>query len=243
VDAKVPLSAFLDAQETEDERDRERSMQQFGKNVRSHIDQLSRKGYWKAEGSTPEFVVMFLPNETLGFAALGQIPDLHDYAAARDVVVATPTTLIAMLRAIAYGWKQAALAESAHKVWALGRELYERLGVMGGNFDKVGRSLTAAVRAYNDTVGSLEGRVYPTARKFRDLQLTDKELDERAGIEASVRPLTATELVEDAVKVTPMIGRAPLPEAAALERAIPGVDELVADQGLRPALIARPAAG
>lgn len=230
VDAKVPLSAFLDAYETEDFRTREEKLVLFGRNVRTHIDQLSRKEYWKAATGTPEFVVLFLPNEQFLASALEQLPDLHEYAAKRDIVVATPNTLIAMLRAVAYGWKQAALAESAAEVFALGRELHERMATMGGHIDKLGRSLTAAVKAYNTTVGSVETRVFVSTRKFRDLQVTDAELASPAPVNESVRPLTAAELVEDATRATPMIGRSRkdgLPEQPELNRGEPELFELV----------------
>ena len=236
VDAKVPLSAFLDAQETEDERDREHHLAQFARNVKSHVDALAAKNYWKADPGTPEFVVMFVPNEALGFEALRLVPDLHEYANTRNVVVATPTTLIAMLRSIAYGWKQAKLAESAAQVSTLGRELYERLGTMGHNVDKLGRSLGAAVKAYNASVGSLETRVLVTARRFRDLKVTDAELAELSPIEEPLRQIAAPELVADATAVPAVIGRKPgqeheLPEAAALKRGEPDLLELVADRG------------
>lgn len=154
VDAKVPLAAFLDAHEADDEREHEEALNRFAGNVRTHIDQLSGKRYWQAEEGTPEFVIMFLPSESLGAQALAQAPDLHEYAAARNVVLATPTTLIATLRAVAYGWKQAALAESAADVFRLGRELHERIGTMGGHFDRLGRALDRTVAQYNSTVSS-----------------------------------------------------------------------------------------
>lgn len=231
VDAKVPLSAFLEAHETEDERTRDEKLALFGRNVRTHVEQLSGKQYWKADAGTPEFVVLFLPNEQFLFAASEIIPDLHEFAAKRDIVIATPNTLIALLRAVAYGWKQAALAESAAEVFQLGRELYDRIGVMGGHVDKTGRSLTAAIKAYNQMVGSLETRVLPTARRFQDLKVTDAELKSPRPVEETARILTAAELVEDATQVEPMIGRtrrktpAALPEQAELTRGEPDLME------------------
>lgn len=208
VDAKVPLSAFLDAHEAPDEAQREHHLERFARNVKTHIDQLSAKSYFKAEGSTPEFVVLFMPSEALAAEAHSLLPDLHEYAHRHSIVLATPTTLIALLRTVAYSWRQAALADSAQQVFELGRELYDRLGVLGKHFDKVGRSLSTAVGAYNDAVGSIEGRVFPTARKLRDLQVVaDKELPPVKASDAAVRPLTATELVEDAAGVPAMIGR------------------------------------
>ncbi len=228
VDSKVPLAAFLDANETDDERVHDDAMRAFSRNVRTHVDQLSGKAYFKSDLGTPEFVVMFMPSEALAAEALSRQPDLHEYAAQRNVILATPTTLIALLRAVAYGWKQAALAESAAQVSELARELYDRLGTLGGYFDKVGRALNSSVTAYNQAVGSIEGRVFPTARKLRDLHVTDKELATVNAVDAAVRPLTASELVEDAVQVTPLIGaRAHDPED--LTRPQPALDELVAE--------------
>ncbi len=207
VDSKVPLSAFLEAHETDDPTERMRLLGTFARNVSTHIDQLGRKDYFKAGGSTPEYVVLFLPSEALAAEAFQQLPTLHEYANDRGVVIATPSTLIGLLKATAYAWRQAALADSAREVFELGRELYDRLGTLGGHFDKVGRSLTGAVKAYNDAVGSIEGRVFPTARKLRDLKVVDKNLDAVNSVEAAPRPLTASELVEDAAAVTPLIGR------------------------------------
>ena len=209
VDAKVPLTAFLDAQEAGEGAERERYLGLFAKNVRAHADALSGKQYWKADAATPEFVVLFMPSESLYAEALQQMPDLTEYAAAKNIVVATPSTLIAMLRSVAYGWRQVALAQSAKDITHLGRELYDRLATMGGHFDKVGRSLGASVKAYNSTVASLEGRVLVTARRFRDLQVTQAELDGVSQLHETVRQIAAPELVDDAVKVTPIVGRAP----------------------------------
>lgn len=208
VDSKVPLTSFLDAHETSDDAESARLLMAFGRNVRTHIDQLSSKSYFKADTSTPEFVVLFLPSEALAAEALSQLPDLHEYAARKNIVLATPTTLIAMLRAVAHSWRQAALAESAAEVSGLGRELYDRLVTMGGHFDRMGRTLNATVKAYNDTLGSLESRVLVTARRFRDLQVTDKELGILAASQSHARNLTAPELIESAEQTTPMIGRA-----------------------------------
>ncbi len=207
VDSKVPLSAFLDAHEAPDDARREQDLQRFARNVKTHIDQLSAKDYFKAEGTTPEFVVLFMPSEALAAEAYSILPNLHEYAHQRSIVLATPTTLIALLRTVAYSWRQAALTDSAKQVFDLGRELYDRLGTLGKKFDTVGRSLGSAVKAYNEAVGSIEGRVFPTARKLRDLQVVEKELAEVHPSDATVRPLTASELVEDAAGVPAIIGR------------------------------------
>ncbi|MGC3994178.1 MAG: DNA recombination protein RmuC [Propionicimonas sp.] len=227
VDSKVPLSAFLDAQEASEPAEQSRLLGQFAKNVQTHVDQLSRKDYYKADGGgTPEFVVLFLASEALAAEAFNRMPSLLEYASDRAVMVATPSSLIAMLKTVAYSWRQAALAESAQEVFSLGRELYDRLGTLGSHFDKVGRSLTSAVDSYNKAVGSIEGRVFPTARKLRDLKVTERELDPVRVVEAGVRPLTGAELVEDAVGVTPMIGRTRAADDL-LARSQPGLDELL----------------
>ena len=233
VDAKVPLNAFLEAAEIDDPNVKAEALTRYARNVRTHIDQLSSKQYWKA-AETPEFVVLFLPNEMFFATALDQIPDLYDYAAARDVVLATPTTLIGMLRAVAYGWREAALAESATEVFRLGRELYEKLGLLGNRFDKLGRALRSSVNAYNETIATVEGTVLVRARKFRDLKVSEKELPGPTQIDDAVRQIQATELVDDAVQVEPMVGRsvqrrrsASMPEAAELYRRDPDLTELI----------------
>lgn len=207
VDSKVPLSAFLEAHETEDPGERARLLTTFSRNVTTHVDQLGRKDYFKAGGSTPEYVVLFLPSEALAAEAFQQLPTLHEYANDRGVVIATPSTLIGLLKATAYAWRQAALADSAREVFELGRELYDRLGKLGANFDKVGRMLNGTVKAYNESVGSIEGRVFPTARKLRDLKVVDKPLETVNSLDTAARPLTAPELIEDATMITPIIGR------------------------------------
>ncbi|MBJ7356050.1 DNA recombination protein RmuC [Nocardioides sp.] len=238
VDSKVPLAAFLDAAETEDEQQRAAHLTSFARHVRTHVDQLSGKKYWKV-GESPEFVVLFLPSEAFFVAALEQNPDLYEYAIGRNVVIATPTTLIGMLRAVSYGWKQAALAETAAEVFRLGRELHERLGQMGSRFDKLGRAIRSSVNAYNETIASVEGRVLVQARRFRDLQVTEKELEALTSVDEPVRQIQAPELVDDAAQVPPMVGRTPRsrrtepPEAEALFRADPDVDELVSGEADR----------
>jgi DNA recombination protein RmuC len=241
VDSKVPLSAFLDAAETDDERLKAELLVKYAKNVKAHVDQLSSKQYWKA-AETPEFVVLFLPNEIFFATALDQIPDLYEYAGHRDVVLATPTTLIGMLRAVAYGWKQAALAESAAEVFKLGRELHEKLGLMGNRFDKLGRALRTSVNAYNETIATVEGTVLVGARRFRDLKVSEKELTSLTSVDEPVRQIQAPELVDDAVKVEPLVGRGSkrrnaitaIPEADQLFRSDPDLLELVDEAATDP---------
>jgi len=232
VDAKVPLESFLDAHDAEDETAREAALDRFGKVVKGHVDQLSGKQYWAIEDHTPEFVIMFLPSEALAAEALSRMPDLHEYAFRKSIVIASPSTLIAMLRTVAYSWKQAALAENAKQVADLGRELYQRLGTMGGHVDKLGRALQSSVKAYNQTLGSLEGRVFVTARKLNDLDVTNDELDAPDMIDTQPRQVTAEELVADATQATPMIGRdrTSLPEAEQLTRSDPDLFELTDDE-------------
>ncbi|GAA2110828.1 hypothetical protein GCM10009841_33170 [Microlunatus panaciterrae] len=238
VDSKVPLSAFLDAAETEDERAKGEFLAKYAKNVKTHVDQLSSKQYWKA-AETPEFVVLFLPSEAFFATALDQMPDLYDYAARKDVILATPTTLIGMLRSIAYGWRQAALAESAAEVFKLGRELHEKLGLMGNRFDKLGRALRSSVNAYNETIATVEGTVLVRARKFRDLKVSEVELEALSPVDGAVRQIQAQELVDDAVQVEPLVGRRPRrgrsatspPEQAELVRGEPDLLELIEESG------------
>lgn len=228
VDSKVPLAAFLDAQESDDERVRAERLAAFGRNVRTHVTQLGGKSYYKADPGTPEFVVLFIPSEALAAEALAQFPELHEFAAQHNVVLATPSTLIALLRAVSYGWRQATLADSAREVFALGRELYDRLGVLGGHFDKIGRSLNAAVTAYNGALGSLESRVLVTGRRLRDLGLTDADLAVPAPADQAARPMTAVELTAAQPPIDPdRASRVELPEAAELRRPEPRTDDLV----------------
>ncbi|HET9648376.1 MAG TPA: DNA recombination protein RmuC, partial [Microlunatus sp.] len=203
VDAKVPLSAFLDAQEADDARVREEAMQRFAQNVRTHIDQLGGKRYWQSGTGTPEFVVLFMPSEALAAEAFAILPDLHEHAARKDVVLATPTTLIALLRSVAYGWKQAKLAENAAEVLQLGRDLHERLGTLGSRFDKLGRALRTSVTAYNETIATVEGRVLVKARQFTELKVSHAELGALSSVDDPVRQIQAPELVEDADQVEP----------------------------------------
>lgn len=196
VDAKVPLDAFLDAASTDDPDEERTHLTRHARQLRGHVDTLSAKSYWRSLPGTPEFVVLFVPAEAFLSAALETSPDLLEYAAGRDVVLATPTTLIALLRSVAHGWTTQQLAERTQEVHELGRSLHERLGVMGAHLDKLGRSLKASVEAFNSTVGSVESRVLVTARRFEDLGVTRSRLDPLEGVDQAPRPLTAPELIE-----------------------------------------------
>jgi DNA recombination protein RmuC len=225
VDSKMPLTSFLDAQSTDDAAEAERCMQLFAKNVRTHVDTLSGKQYWRSSDATPEFVVLFMPSEALAAEALQVMPELHEYAAAKDVVIATPTTLIAMLRAVSYGWKQARLAGNAAEVAQLGQELYERLATMGGHVEKLGRSLGSAVKSYNQTVASLESRVFVSARRFADLKVTAKDLGQVTGVTEAVRPIAIPELVSGSVAADgPLTDVATTHEVEAIIEATPVIE-------------------
>jgi DNA recombination protein RmuC len=193
VDAKTPLAAFLDAAEAQDDVARRHFLGVHAKHLRTHVEQLASKAYWRALGAngrpTPEFVVLFVPGEAFLAQAVDIDPELLEYAAARRVVVATPTTLIALLRTVAYAWTQDALAANAQQVFELGRDLYARLNTMSSHFDRVGRGLTAAVSAYNQSVGSLETRVLVTARRLNELGLVQDDLVVPAQVEVQSRAL------------------------------------------------------
>jgi DNA recombination protein RmuC len=196
VDAKVPLDAFLDATSATSDEERDAHLARHARQLRAHVDALSAKGYWRSLPATPEFVVLFVPGESFLSAALEAEPSLLEYAATRHVVLSTPTTLIALLRTVAYAWTQEALADKARDIHNLGRELYDRIGSMGGHLDKLGRSLTAAVGSYNRAVGSLETRVLVSARRFQDLEVSDQDLTSPAPVSEAARPLTSAELME-----------------------------------------------
>lgn len=181
VDAKAPLDAYLDAGEVDpgDDVDGERRaglMAQHARRLRAHIETLSAKRYWAALDSSPEFVVLFLPGESLLSAALEADAALLDHAASRQVVLATPTTLIALLRTVAHGWRHEALADRAREIEQTGRELHLRLRTWTDHLDQLGRSLGAATRHFNAAVGSLESRVLVSARRLADLGVTDDEI-------------------------------------------------------------------
>ncbi len=195
VDSKVPLEALLDAVEAEDEQLREARMETFVRHVREHMAQLSAKAYWQQFAPSPEFVVMFLPSESFYRYAIERDRALLEMGPKQRVILASPTTLITLLLAAASGWREETLADSARQVSELGRDLYERLATMGSHFARLGGRLDKAVEAYNETLGSLEARVLPAARRFPDLGVPAKnELPALSAIERAAKPLTAPEL-------------------------------------------------
>lgn len=197
IDAKTPLSAFLEAVEAPDDETRLARMKAHAKHVRDHINALSKKSYFEQFDHTPEFVVLFLPGETFFNAALEHDPALIEVGVDQNVIIATPTTLIALLRAVAYGWRQEKLADNAKQISDLGKELYKRLATMSDHLSKVGRGLGSATDAYNDAVGSIESRVLVTARKFDELHIgvSDADIRELEPVEQTPRMLQAPELV------------------------------------------------
>ncbi len=186
VDAKVPLDAFLDACAVEPgsgsdtDAVRDAHLARHARQLRQHVDTLAAKAYWRALPATPEFVVLFVPGESFLSAALEAEPTLLEYAAAKQVVLATPTTLIALLRTVSYAWTQQTVADKAREIHELGRDLHDRLVTMSGHLDRLGRSLTGAVSAYNRAVGSLENRVLVSARRFHDLGVGGEQLESPA---------------------------------------------------------------
>ena len=197
VDAKVPMQAFLDANEADDEGQRRTHLASHGRQMKAHVDALSKKEYWKRVDPSPEFVVAFIPGDPLLSAALEHEPGLMEYAVANHVLLATPTSLIALLRAVAYGWQQDQLAENARAVQVLGAQLYERLASLGDHFTGVGRGLNSAVTAYNKAVGSLESRVLVTARRFAEMGVVgagEKELAHPVTVDVTTRVLQSAEL-------------------------------------------------
>lgn len=194
VDAKVTLAAYLEAAEACDDDVREQRLRAHAKHLRQHVDRLADKAYWQAFDDTPEFVVLFLPGEAFLAPALERDPSLLEHAYARRVHLATPTTLVSLLRAVAHAWQQQALAEGAREVLAAGRELSTRLGTLGGHVDKLGRSLDRAVADFNATVGSLERSVVPVVRRMVELQAVDEPLHPPPRVDAVARRTSVPEL-------------------------------------------------
>jgi DNA recombination protein RmuC len=199
VDAKVSLKSYLDALEAPDEAARAACLQDHARQVKDHITRLGSKNYCEQFDKTPDFVVAFLPGDPFLGAAFEKDPGLLEYGVERKVLIATPATLIALLKAVAYGWRQESVEENAQKICDLGKELYDRIVILAGHFGGVGEALDKAVRVYNDAVGTLEARVLVTTRKFRDLQAaSSREMPEPVVVDRSVRAIQAPELTSAA---------------------------------------------
>jgi len=196
VDAKVPLAAYLEASTAVGEAARRDRLRAHARHLRQHVDALAGKEYWAAVAGSAEFVVLFIPGEAFLAPALEHDPQLLEHAMVRRVLIATPTTLIALLRTVAWGWQQESLTEHAREVFDLGRELYARLATMGEHMDRLGRSLARAVGDFNAAAGSLESRVLVSARRFHALGIVAEDLPPPGPVEVAPRPLGAPELID-----------------------------------------------
>ena len=199
LDAKAPMTAFLRAQaEDLEAAERSRLLAEHASALAGHVRSLAGKAYWSAFSTTPEMVVCFVPSEAMLSSALGADPALHESALAQRVVLVGPGSLLALLRTVAFTWQQEALTAHARELLALGRELHGRLGTLGGHVSRLGRSLQRSVESYNSFVGALESRVLVTARRMRELDLVEGDLELPAAVTATPRLLTAEELIEQA---------------------------------------------
>jgi DNA recombination protein RmuC len=199
VDAKVPLAAYLRASEVETEEDRKLHLAGHARAVRDHMLDLSRKQYWESFGEAPEFVVLFLPGEIFFSAALQHDPELFEFGAEHNVILASPMTLMALLKAVSYGWQQEQMAESAQEIGRLGKDLYKRLSVYGGHIEKLGKQISKTVDTYNAAVGSLDSQVMSAARRFQEFIPADekRQIAELPEIANRTRLIRSAELLAD----------------------------------------------
>jgi DNA recombination protein RmuC len=223
VDSKVTLAAYLEAAEAADGDVRAARLGAHARHLRDHVDRLAAKAYWAAFSPAPEFVVLFIPGEAFLAPALERDPGLLEHAVTRKVHIATPTTLVSLLRTAQYAWQQAALSDNARAVFEVGRELYERISGLGDRVDQLGKALTNAVTAYNKTVGSLETRVLVSARRLHQLGIVDTDQEVPRLVEETSRALSAPEL-------TAMAAPGQLATAPGLSVAAPGQLAAVPEQ-------------
>ena len=193
VDVKTPLDAYLEAVEAKDDTQRQLALRRHARNVREHIRTLSSKAYWAQFTDSPEFVILFIPGDQFLSAALSEDPDLIESALSQQIILATPTSFVALLKAVAYGWRQLALADNALEIRQLAEDLYGRLTTFVTHMNKVGRQLASSVESYNKAVGSLERKVLPGARKFVELGIqTKKELEKVETLDPVPRTMIET---------------------------------------------------
>ena len=206
VDVKTPLDAYLEAVEAKDDVQRKLGLERHARNVREHIRKLAGKAYWDQFSQSPEFVILFIPGDQFLSAALNEDPDLIESALSQQIILATPTSFVALLKAVAYGWRQLALAENAEEIRQLAEDLYGRLATFAGHMNKVGKQLASSVQNYNRAVGSLERKVLPGARKFVELGIRPKkEIEQVEPLEALPRTMdTGGKETDGDVKPTPI---------------------------------------
>jgi len=198
VDVKTPLDAYLEAAEAKNDSQRKLGLERHAKNVRAHIRMLASKAYWDQFDESPEFVILFIPGDQFLSAALSEEPDLIEYALSKHIILATPTSLVALLKAVAYGWRQLALADNAQEIRVLAEDLYGRLATFVGHMNRMGRQLASSVETYNKAVGSLERSVLPGARKFTELGVHEKkEIEKLESLDPVPRTMIESAADED----------------------------------------------
>jgi len=199
VDVKTPLDAYLEAIEAKDDVQRKLGLERHARNVREHIRKLASKAYWDQFSKSPEFVILFIPGDQFLSAALSEDPDLIEYSLSQQIILATPTSFVALLKAVAYGWRQLALADNAQEIRKLAEDLYGRLTAFAGHMNKVGKQLASSVENYNRAVGSLERKVLPGARKFVELGIRPKkEIEQIEPLESLPRTMVESDSDDDA---------------------------------------------